>query len=429
MSRTSRLSVIGIGFIAIAICGAVAAYVNWPKAETPAGDARAIREPEPRNIEFGDHLTLWWERIPDKVKDKSFQTGSKSNIHPRDYAGPEACRKCHSQNYQNWSRHPHKKMNALAIKENVLGDFSGNAKINYLGGTGTFTRKGGRYFMNLERGDVRLEYAVTQTIGSRFYQYYVGKLLRAAGVEPFNIYYATDHLLPFGYWLDRREWVPVVHVLNEVPDGERIDPYDLTGIPVDGENYVGYHFGCNYCHTTFPLGDMLIRNPALIGRHAPVGLHWGISDYLSEAHPDLWESDRDPSALPQQEMLDLMSSIVLFEAPEHAVTLGVSCEACHLGARARQESENPAEVFSAKPPSLCGSEAGGLRFFKEPPERQLGVRPLPLGKPPAIRGGHGHLELHGIHRRDAGVLLHETGLHQVPQSARRDWKEMDEVAG
>jgi hypothetical protein len=213
-------------------------------------------------------------------------------------------------------------MNALANEATVKGDFSGQGKISYRGGTGSFYREGGKYFMRLQRGAECRTYEIHQTIGSRFYQYYVGKMIE--GPEPpEHHFYHKDHVLPFGYWLPEKEWVPIVHVGTEEPDAKRPDPFKP---PDSGGHYAEYSVGCNYCHTTFPLADTFGRNPRLIGKYAPVSLHWSLQSYLENEHPrELPEvMERMAQRIEPMPMTD-------WEASHFAVTLGVSCEACHLG--------------------------------------------------------------------------------------------------
>jgi predicted CXXCH cytochrome family protein len=233
-------------------------------------------------------------------------------------------------------------MNALAGDATVKGDFSGSAALSYRGGRATFVHEAGRYLMRLERGAVRRAYAINQTIGSRFFQYYVGKQIEGPEPEghPFS---GRDHVLPFGYWLDQREWVPVVHIGPETPDAERLDPYEP---PDHGGYYAVYATSCNYCHTTFSLGDQFGRRPDLVGEHAPVGLHWSMRPYLEQAHPEvLRATGGGPDAGSVQ------NPMAGWEAPEHAVTLGVSCEACHLGGREHVASGGrvPPRFFPSSP--------------------------------------------------------------------------------
>jgi predicted CXXCH cytochrome family protein len=276
----------------------------------------------PVELASGKRLKLWLDSLPAEVESEFRPAGGPSNIHPGDYVGPAACRTCHPKNHRAWSEHPHRWMNALASDETVKGDFSGVA-ISYLGGKATFERRAEGYFMTLRRGGARRTYRVNQTIGRRFFQYYVGK--QVEGPEPArHHFYRKDHVLPFGYWLDEKEWGPVVHIGSEPPDGRRPDPF---APPEGGQYYAEYAASCNYCHTTFPLADMFARKPQQLGEHAPVGLHFSLRGYLESEHPEelrsaggtvAWEG-KNPTAH--------------WEAPRYAATLGVSCEACHLGAR------------------------------------------------------------------------------------------------
>lgn len=68
-------------------------------------------------------------------------------------------------------------MNALASAETVKGDFSDTAQLDYRGGRAEFRRDQAGDRMRLTRGPVRRGYSVTRTIGSRFFQYYVGRLV------------------------------------------------------------------------------------------------------------------------------------------------------------------------------------------------------------------------------------------------------------
>jgi predicted CXXCH cytochrome family protein len=204
--------------------------------------------------------------------------------------------------------------------------------------------------MRVERGDTRRLYEVTQTIGSRFFQYYVGKLLE--GPEPASHhFYTKDHVLPFGYWLDEKEWVPVVHIGPERPDGSRPDPADP---PDEGRHYAEYAASCNHCHTTFALGDMFARRPQQMTEHSPARFHWSMRGYLEDARPDTL---REAEAVTVGGVVK--NPMGAWDAPHHAVTLGVSCEACHLGSRAHAESGGRVapRFFPSSPHLLV--EAGG----------------------------------------------------------------------
>lgn len=322
---------VGIGALLAVLLGKLFFGVDGPPGPPPLPpDSARSGLAQPRQLAAGRRLTVWWDTLPERIQTSSRSAGAESNIHPADYVGPDTCKKCHPDNHQSWSVHPHRWMNALADEATVKGDFSPGAGISYWGGRATFERRDGTFRMHLERGNLRRTYQITQTIGVRFHQYYVGK--QVEGPEPpEHHFYHKDHVLPFGYWLAQKEWVPIIHVGTERPDAERPDPF---APPTSGPHYAEYAASCNYCHTTFPLGDLLGRRPHQLGEHAPRTLHWSIRPYLEQARPD--ELPAMTRVLkgtnPQNPMHD-------WDAPHYAVTLGISCEACHLGARAHVESD------------------------------------------------------------------------------------------
>jgi predicted CXXCH cytochrome family protein len=287
---------------------------------------------QPMQLAHGRHLTVWWDTLPDRIRSLSVSSGEESNIHPADYLGrPSACQSCHKQNYESWSTHPHRWMNALASASTVKGDFSSGEPMSYRGGKATFRRDGDSFFMHLERGDLKRTYRITQTIGSRFFQYYVGKQI--AGPEPAgHHFYTIDHVLPLGYWLARKEWVPIIHIGPEIVDEKRPDPYTP---PDSGIYYAEYAASCNACHTTFPLADMLGRRTAQMGEFAPVSLHWSMRGFLDNAHPELLDATTGMVKV----NADGSNPMHHWEASHYAATLGVSCEACHLGTRQHVESD------------------------------------------------------------------------------------------
>jgi predicted CXXCH cytochrome family protein len=339
----------GVGLATIVALGWFLDRVHRPPPPPPVPGADPLRP-----LVAVKRLTVWWDAVPPRVQAHAVRSGEDSNIRPADYAGPDACQKCHARNYRLWSEHPHRWMNALATPATVHGDFSGQAVLSYLGGRATFTHEGNQYLMRLKRGAERRTYAITQTIGSRFYQYYVGKQLE--GPEPPNHpFFQKDHVLPFGYWLAEKEWVPIVHVGPELPDGKRPDPFAPMG---GGRHYAEYAVGCNHCHTTFPLSDLLGRRPDTVTEHAPFPLHWSMGKHMQEAHPSLYATLTDQiehgPGLVRNPMDD-------WEASRYAVTLGISCEACHLGAKQHVDSAGqvPPRFFPSSPNLWV--ETGGAR--------------------------------------------------------------------
>jgi len=278
-------------------------------------------------------LTLWWDDVSTSIRKVSTSNPNHSNIRSQDYAGPESCKKCHQENYDLWSSHAHRWMNALATEETVKGDFSGKASINYRGGEGTFYRDDGEYRMRLTRDHEERVYGIKQTIGSRFFQYYVGVLLK--GPEPqYHSFYTLEHVLPFGYWLDYDEWVPVVHIVDEYPDALRRDPFKPTA------NQPIYAKACSHCHSTHPVGDILMRLPELACMFVPRSVHLKLPGYLADTRPQLWDNSRPTSSLKNEELSGLMGQLVHIEdVRKHVVSFGITCEACHYGAKEHAEGK------------------------------------------------------------------------------------------
>lgn len=338
---------------------------------------------KPGSVPHG-RLTQWVDPIPASLRAVATETGDESNILPADYVGPETCRKCHPEQYDAWSQHPHRWMNARAAAATVLGDFSGNASIEYMDGRASFFRQDGDFCMRLERDGQQRLYTVHQTIGSRFFQYYVGTLRE--GPEPADHpFYHEDHVLPFGYWLDAREWVPIVHVGDEPPDGLRFDPFDP---PASGPTYAVYSQSCNSCHTTFPLGDLMLRVPEKIGKHAPHPLHFSVPEYLAEAHPSLWSSAANGERLSGEAFEEILGAMRRLDAREHAVTLGVSCEACHLGARAHAEGRlAKPKFFPSGAALLAEATAGGIATGRVPDNINWACGRCHTGQRPQLAAG------------------------------------------
>lgn len=338
-----------------------------PQAKRSADGRILYGSPEkPRYVRDGN-LTMVWDSIrPDILR--NVHASTSSNIAARDYVGPGKCVECHAQNHADWSKHPHRWMNAMAEDATVLGDFSGKASIDYRGGKASFYRDGSDYKMDYAQGDLQRSYVVTQTIGSRFYQYYIGKGL--SGPEPAgHNYYSKDHVLPFGYWLEREAWVPIVHVAAELSEEQRWESAETIKMPrvhgprgdvgaargvSDGtiDPTLTYAHSCNFCHTTFPLGDLFVRLPQRFAPSVPTKTFFAVSQHTAESHPEIWDGSDAPEYASGAEIEALTGEFIAFEAPHKAATLGVSCEACHLGCREHVETPEIKPAMVPRSPHL-----------------------------------------------------------------------------
>lgn len=338
--------------VGLAVVALVATFESGPPERVVGGGTRrlvfynqSVTARSPRAL---PHINVWWDDVPALVREATGQPArASSNIHPGDYAGPEACRACHQENYDRWSHHPHRWMNARADASTVVGDFSGTS-ISYLGGKATFFKERGEYRMRLEREESRT-YVIHETIGSRFFQYYIGKQIDGPEpADPPTDSQRFDHVLPLGFWIETGEWVPIVNVAQEeAPDGRRMDPFDARSYRA---NFCQYADACDQCHTTSPLGDLLSGNANQLAREVPVTLQWAVSNYLEEERPQ-WLPPRHRS-LPDDQAVELLKSLDAIPASEHAVTLGISCESCHLGCREHVENPTMLPAFFPYSPHL-----------------------------------------------------------------------------
>lgn len=92
----------------------------------------------------------------------------------REYAGPESCRSCHRQQYDDWKDSFHALAMAKADAQSVKGDF--NTSFTSQGVTSTFFRKDDRFYVNTEGPDGGChDYEIVYTFGVVPLQQYLVK--------------------------------------------------------------------------------------------------------------------------------------------------------------------------------------------------------------------------------------------------------------
>lgn len=314
---TVAAALIGLGLLA----GLTARLASKPAESAGAGEVR------PRYAALG-RFGFWYGGVSPAVRAQATDTKDYSNIEPEDYAsgGAAACAQCHEEQYRLWSQHPHRWMNAAAIPDHVVGDFSGRARIRYLGGEGRFWREGEQFWMAAERGRGKREFRITRTIGSRYFQYYVG--VQTSGPEPASDdRYRVEHVLPFGFWLTKQQWVPTVHIREDRAD----DADDPRLNPYEDFYFRSYDDICARCHTTLPTGDWLIRTPLEVGRYSPYHFSLDLSGYLDRQRPGLLP--RGPKPLASEQLTRIVEDLASNRPPARILHLGVQCEACHNGCK------------------------------------------------------------------------------------------------
>jgi hypothetical protein len=261
---------------------------------------------------------------------------AERNIARGDYVGPAVCGGCHVDKHASWRAGLHARMNQLATAASVRGAFDG-ATLAYAGGRARFAWLDGAPSMELvDRGGVRRRYRVTRTIGVRHLQEYVGVQVDgpAAG-DP-----ATEVRLPFGYWLDRPGWYPQPYYDSWFP-AEWVPPREgARGARGDGDRVAFDAFvpeptpwaaRCAWCHNTAPFELRALRAEGS-------DLGQGLERFVR------WIGAPDPraAALATSNLLPL----------DQLVTVGISCESCHLGGR-HHAVDGAAIAFVPRAPELA----------------------------------------------------------------------------
>ena len=291
----------------------------------------------PTNRWTPEHMVVyWWDKVDDEVKAASVDTGDQSNIIKKDHVGSESCKDCHPGKHSDWAGHPHRWMNAQARGEAIRGDFESGETIKYKGGEGRFLMEDGIPKMIVERGDSYVKYGITRTIGSRYYQYYVGAAeeIRNAGFEDDQKRRDTEIVLPFGYWIANKEWVPVVHVLrSENRDDNEIDPFHKWPL-------IAYDASCSDCHTTWAFGDWVMNRAGgpRLSEYTPRRLDIRLGGLLQEAHPERVPAHLELSSYSMSQMVGALRTEQGEYRVDERVSLGVQCESCHLGAKDHVEN-------------------------------------------------------------------------------------------
>jgi hypothetical protein len=264
---------------------------------------------------------------------------SYSNILPADYVGPDACANCHKKQHQLWSGHPHRVMNQWANAVSVKGDFANHVWTVRPGYTVTFTTKANDYFMTVDRpSKERTQYKVMRTVGSRFVQYYIGVQTEGpqrAGDEV----YTTEHKLPFGYWLRMKRWLPLAYFdVGEDADELLADGYPLVDGVDAPSKIVPYADTCVHCHNTYPHAYRLFRSnlagfPDAVITPEMKALSASLADKVTVA--------------PTRQAFAYLPFMV--DPNKDLVTMGISCESCHLGGREHANLKKDISFFPTSP--------------------------------------------------------------------------------
>jgi predicted CXXCH cytochrome family protein len=210
----------------------------------------------------------------------------------------------------------------------VIGDFGG-ARLEYGGGTATFTRDANGFAMELAPSKAAARrFAITRTIGSRYLQEYVG--VEVSGPEPpGDPVYAREIRLPFGWWVRAGRWLPRAY-FDSWYGGEYAPDGSIANDPFVPDRDA-WATRCAWCHNTYPFEVRLVRANARDVGH-------GLEQWFSLARDGRSAASR--AAIANDNLLPV----------DELVTIGISCESCHLGGR-----EHAARPRTVKPRFVPGS--------------------------------------------------------------------------
>ena len=170
------------------------------------------------------------------------------------YAGTEACKECHKEEYAAFMGSDHRRYVQTAAPETVIGDFETSNVLEVGGKKTTMRRRGDEFFVETTGPDGQLrEYRVEKTIGHRFKQRYETTL--ADG---------RRYVLPIQWNKNEEKWVDY-HGLNKHKPGdgnywcdpERAIAVKCAGCHGTGVTLVGTPprieeaectIGCEACH-------------------------------------------------------------------------------------------------------------------------------------------------------------------------------------
>jgi len=289
-----------------------------------------------------------------------------SNVLPNDYLGPEACGKCHQQQHKLWSGHPHRFMNQLPAPASIKGDFADHVWTVRPGYTVTFSTSGPDYLMTVDRpAGKRTVYKVTRTVGSRFVQFYIGVQLE--GVAPAgDQVYTVEHKLPFGYWMRMKRWLPGDYF--DVTGGDGHEGL-ADGLPVvvgvdAPPRFASYGDSCVHCHNTYPHAYRLFR------------------ESLSGFPDAVIEPDFRPFSAALSPWVKVRPNEAAFEdlpykvnPDKDLVTVGISCESCHMGGREHGKLQKDISFFPTHPhvSVRARSEEKAFRGKRDDPATSVGI--------------------------------------------------------
>lgn len=279
-----------------------------------------------------------------------------SNILREDYAGMDACARCHVQRAAHFGQSAMRNMTRVGTASSIATPFDGSV-FEFKGETARLYEEAGERFVELDSERTgKVVYRVTRAIGGRYREDFAGTPV--SGDVP-EVPPDTEWILPFSYMIDSGTFrykgysVPVV---------------ERPGLHVSAQ----WNQTCVFCHNTSPRfsrswGDVIENAPGyqanFVDRRLPADLQWshrvedaaGFNEALLDEIDFLRDTEDSPQRQVHARQVDdrLVAHAIQTSRNElrarHLVDVGIGCESCHHGsAQHAAEPRNVVPTFEPR---------------------------------------------------------------------------------
>lgn len=303
---------------------------------------------------------------PERPKSKAARASNEhavaSNVEFTDYAGTQACAKCHADRVKSWLASPMHNMTREPALADVKGTFDGTV-FRFKDDTAKLETSGGARFVTIQSKKFGTgTYRLTRVIGGHHREDYAGVLVAAPRPELVPAPGAEELVLPVSW------------VFTPSPGGggggggkEAKGSLRYKGYSVMVKGRSGLHAGpvwnetCIFCHNTPPYLSTVLG--ALAGPGAKPYQGEVVDPLLPRERRAEWivTDARELSSALEKELARIgvkrsrptpVQAVAATRSSfrrEHLVELGIGCEACHLGSA--EHVRDPSKLPSFEPRS------------------------------------------------------------------------------
>ncbi|MDF2693914.1 MAG: hypothetical protein K0S65_2297 [Labilithrix sp.] len=270
-----------------------------------------------------------------------------SNVRYADYAGTQACARCHSEYVESWLRSPMHNMTREARTAEVKGPFDGTV-FRFHDDTARLESAGADRFITIASkrfgGGI---YKLTRVIGGHHREDYAGVVVASVREGAPALGDPTEEqVLPVSYVLGTRSLrYKGYSVMVKERDGLKVGPT--------------WNQTCIFCHNTVPFASTVLGALAGTGGYQgevvdpllPASMRAAYVVTNERAMSDLLGQELTRLGAPEQKPT-LRSAVATTRARFRAgqlLEVGIGCESCHLGAA--EHTKDPARLPSFEPVS------------------------------------------------------------------------------